>query len=137
MGSIEDKSFFSNMGFRTKSAAKELTRLKEGKTPNLYILSNSYEILDYYKNGLKIDATSPTGLDYSPLLIKNMACLMKHPETKNILLKRISNAKKTKIVLEKIAEDGNASLEEIEEGIEFFEELSKKCKEYVTELSCP
>jgi hypothetical protein len=132
MNSIEDKSFFSRIGFRTTSAVKELTRLKEGKTPNLYVLSDNYEIADYYGKGLEIESNKE-GLNYSPLSKIEMVELLKHPEKRKVLLSKISNAKKTKLVLEKIAHEGNAPSDEIDEGIKFFEGLAKMCKEYLAE----
>ena len=127
MNSIKDKTLFCEIGFNAENAIRELTRLKEGKTPNLYSLSRNQEILEDYSNMLNGD---PNLGNYAPLLIKEFYEAGKGKNGKDLLRELISNAKKTKSVLEIIAENENVALKDIDKGIQFFQSLSKRCKTY-------
>ena len=127
MNSIKEKTLFCEVGFNAENAIKELTRLKEGKTPNLYSLSSNQEILENYSNMLD---KNPNLGNYAPLLIKEFYEARKGKDGQALLRELISNAKKTKSVLETIAENENVALKDIDKGIQFFQGLSKRCKTY-------
>lgn len=131
MDSTNDRQFFSIVSLWAEKAIHELKKLKENRTPNLYILSNNYGIADYYANGLKLESTSSTGLNYSLILLAEMKELTKNSKRKTILKEKIQNAKKTRLTLQKILENEEVITEEVDESLKFFEDISKKCRDYL------
>ena len=132
MISERDRLFFPSIGFRAETAIKELDNLKEKRDYNELAMNDVYGIVIYCESSLNREfSITMLGDAYRVLMLDDLEELIKNPERETILRERLNDAKNTRLTLEKITKGENISTEEIEESIEFFKKLSKKCRKYM------
>jgi hypothetical protein len=123
---IEDKLSVSAIRFRSERGIEELVKVKEKKDYNQSALGNAQSIVDYFYTILDKNRSIP--ISAPPIYFKLLL--------DGISEERIEGVKNTKLTLEKIAKKEEVCSDEVDEGINFFSELSYKCTEYLGS-SCP
>ena len=116
-----DRLILSGMGFRAENCARELVSIKERQPYNPLVLETARDIVDYYDMLTHKEESKILGIPavYSEFLFDDK------PEEK------IEAIRKTKLTLEKIAKKEEVQSNEFDLSINFFQELSNKCLEYL------
>ena len=132
MISERDRLFFPSIGFRAETAVKELVNLKEKRNYNELAVKDVYGIVVYCESSLNREfSITMLGDAYRVLMLDDLEELIKNPNREQILRERLNNTKNTRLTLEKITQGEDISPEEIDGSINFFKELSKKCRKYM------
>jgi hypothetical protein len=118
---IEDRLALSNIGFRSQSCIAELVKIKERQPYNPLVLETAESIVDYCDM-----ITSKKQLEVLGVPMIYFRFLLDDKPAE-----RIETIRQTKSTLEKIARKKEVSSDEIDSGINFFQELSNKCLEYL------
>jgi len=129
----EDRLSFADIGFESEKAVIELNRIKRKKYYSRSFLEKSMKIIDCCD--MVLTCFPPYFFENPPyihfqLLLKDTDGLIK--KEKLNLDKTIIQVQNTKSLLEKIIQKEKVSSDEIDEGINFFRELSHKCYEYLS-----
>lgn len=120
--SVEDRLSLSNLEFRSEEGVRELVRIKGKRGYNRFILENSQSIVEYFYS--IVNGEFPL-ISHPPVIYFELLFNDKSDE-------KIERIKETRLTLEKIAKKEDVSVEEIDEGINFFKELNSKCRDYLS-----
>jgi hypothetical protein len=121
---------YSNIGFLSENFIKELERYKDKQKTNPLGINGGYQIIKRFDRILSESQTlhldKPDEKDYIRLIIDEM-------RDRKITTITIKTAK---VTLEKMLKNMEITEDEFRIGKDLFTEISAKCKEYTTKISC-
>lgn len=127
-GSLEDELYYTNLGFKAENSRKALVDLREQGIHRTMHLEYAQNIVANCKAVLEGNTLNERDAEkYARLMRGDLNELVNNPYGENVLKERANYIKKVDAILKKIVKMSPVSEKEMNDGIEFFEELIQKC----------